>query len=136
MSAKVLCSAAAGVALLAGMVVAPTGASAAASCTAWGTLPSHVKLRSHPVTVHMTLRGSDACHTGGVDNGGTATLHGPGATDPQRWARLGSTDTQTFQVRVNRPGTYTLGHGDIQIYNRREVLVPVHWRRTSMDVTR
>ena len=84
----------------------------------------------------MTLRGSAGCHTGGVDNGGTATLRGPGANDPHRWARFGSKDTQTFQLRVDKLGTYTLEDGDIQVYDVHEQLVPVHWRRTSVVVKR
>ena len=135
MSAKVISILAAG-ALSAGVLLAPAAASAAPSCTAWGSLPSHVSLGNKPVTVHMTLHGTAGCHAGGGNNGGSATLHRPGARDPQRWAHFGSQDTQTFQLRVDKLGTYTLSHGDVQVYNSREQLVPVHWRSTSVVVER
>ena len=135
MSARTVVAAASTVAVLTGLLVAPSDASASSSCTAWGSLPSHVRLGQNPVTIHLTLHGSAGCDTGGVDNGATATLRGPGARDPQRWAHLGGTDTQTFQLRVNKLGTYTLQNANVQIYNTREQLIPVHWRRTSVVVS-
>lgn len=120
----------------AALLTAAGAASASPSCSAWGAMPQHVALGRHPVTIHLTLRGSGGCRAGGVDNGGTATLRGPGAKDPHRWAHFGGTDTQTFALRVDRLGTYTLQNADIQVYDSREQLVPVHWRRTSVVVTK
>lgn len=122
--------------VLIGVTAASSGSSAATSCTAWATLPARVSLADHPVTVHMTLRGSAGCHVRGSDNGATANLRGPGANDPQRWSKFGSQDTQTFQLRVNRLGTYTLRNGDVQVYNSSEERVPAHWRTTSVVVKR
>jgi len=129
-------AAAGGAAVLAALLVPSSGAAASASCTAWGTLPARVALGPHGATIRTTLHGTAGCRPGSLDNGGTATLAGPGRRGdaPMRWGRFGDSDAVTYYAAIERPGTYRLAGGEVQVYDADEVRVPFRWHETSTVV--
>ena len=137
MSRKTLIAAAAGgSALLAALLVPASGAAGSTSCTAWGTLPARVALGPDGATIRTTLAGTAECRPGSVDNGGTATLAGPGrrGDTPMHWGRFGDSDAVTYYATIERPGTYRLVDGQVQLYDADEVRMPFRWRDTSTVV--
>jgi hypothetical protein len=118
------------------VVVPSTGAGAAGSCTAWGTLPRRVTLGPNGATVRTTLHGTAACAGITTDNGGTAALRGPGSNDdvPLRWTHFGATDEATYYPSLNRPGTYRVVDGRTQTYDAKYVHIASTWRPTATVV--
>jgi len=131
-----IAAAAGGSALLAALLVPASGAAGAASCTAWGTLPARVALGPNGATIRTTLTGTADCRPGSLDNGGTATLAGPGrrGDTPMHWGRFGDSDAVTYYANIERPGTYRLVGGEVQLYDADEVRMPSRWRATSTVV--
>jgi hypothetical protein len=135
----VLCAAAiAAVLAAAGPVALPAaGAASAPTCVAEAAMPSRVALGARPVVLQVTLRGSSACRGVTTDNGGSATLDGPGGSSsnyPLRWARLGARDTVHFQLGLTKLGTYRISGGDLQTYDAEYMHIRYTWRSTSTSV--
>jgi len=131
-----LAAAVGGSAVLAALLVPSSGAAGAASCTAWGTLPPRVALGPSGATIRTTLAGTAGCRPGSLDNGGTATLAGPGRRGdaPMHWGRFGDSDSVTYYATIERPGTYRLVDGEVQTYDADEVRIPSRWRTTATEV--
>lgn len=124
------------VAVLAALLVPTSGAAAGDSCTAWGTLPARVTLGPHGATIRTTLHGTAGCSDASLDYGATALLAGPGRNDdvPLRWARFGDAEQATYYPTLNRPGTYRVVDGDVQVYDAQSIRIPSGWRDTRTVV--
>ena len=125
-----------GLVTLAALLVPASGAAAGDSCTAWGTLPARVTLGPHGATIRTTLRGTAACTDASLDNGATALLTGPGRNDdvPLRWEHFGATEQATYYPTINRPGTYRVVSGNVQVYDAQSIRIPAQWRDTQTVV--
>jgi hypothetical protein len=111
--------------------------SATTACVAWAAVRPRIALGPRPAVVRTTLHGSAACAGVTTENGGSATLDGPGGSTsnyPMRWSHIGSSDTVEFYRGITEPGTYRFRSGDLQTYDAEYVHIPYTWRPTSATV--
>jgi hypothetical protein len=129
--------AAAAVAIASAALVLSAPAGAATHCTAWGAMPARLALHTDRTVVKIVLRGSSGCHDQRTDNGASAALYYPaGSHEDMRWRHFGGTQAVTLYVNIVRSGTFTLSHGNVQVYDRRYERVPYSWTTTRMAVKR
>ena len=127
-------------AVAAALVTVPaTGAGAGSTegCVAQATMPARVALGPTPVDLHITLTATPACTGVQTDNGGSATLVGPGGTTtnyPLRWYHLGAQDTAGFYPGLTQLGTYRITHGNLQTYDAEYLHIPYTWTPTATTV--
>lgn len=137
MSRFTLVLGAAALAVAALVTIPASGAGAGTGCVAQASMPSRIALGARPVVLRATLVGTPACAGVQTDNGGTATLVGPGgsSTDyPMLWTHLGAQDTATFYLGLTQLGTYRISSGNLQTYDARYLHIPYTWTPTATTV--
>lgn len=109
---------------------------AAAHCTGRAVVPQRVVLTRAHLTVRAVLQGTAGC-AAAYDQGATATMTEPDGTAlPLRWRRIGQAQPVELYAALHAVGRYTVGRGDVQVYDSLYERVPSDWATTTMTVKR